>query len=290
MPPFITERDRQAGDERFATLTARRPTLEHVFARAAEAEPRVQIRRGVMVADAGAVGCPAMVQRWQSTEARMRSLVAVVALGASVACAFGGEVAAAPAASRCRLHGQTLVQNKQMRIVRHRLDGGAAQLEGCVFRVGRIRKLGYSQRASTTTETARLEHVAATYAAVRTTYSSQYGDGEALTVIDVATGHRYTVFAWRDPIESPLTEHPSVKTSFLNAHGQVAAAVVTMARDANGTETATRVQIVGYGARGKRLVLDSGTPEEISASSLRLSGATASWSHAGQRQTRDLPA
>jgi 2-polyprenyl-6-methoxyphenol hydroxylase-like FAD-dependent oxidoreductase len=50
MPPFITDRGDRAGDERFVTLTARRPTLEHVFARAAEAEPRVQIRRGVTVA------------------------------------------------------------------------------------------------------------------------------------------------------------------------------------------------------------------------------------------------
>jgi hypothetical protein len=42
-----------------------------------------------------------------------------------------------------------------------------------------------------------------------------------------------------------------VAVAVVGAHGQVAAAVVTVARDANGTETPTRVQIVGYGAHGR---------------------------------------
>src|SRR3954451_10680039 len=49
MPPTVTDRAPQPGDERFATITARRPTLEWVFARAAAAEPGVDIRRGVAV-------------------------------------------------------------------------------------------------------------------------------------------------------------------------------------------------------------------------------------------------
>ena len=49
MPPWIADRRRRPGDERFATLTARRPTLEHAFARAADAEPHVDVRRGVGV-------------------------------------------------------------------------------------------------------------------------------------------------------------------------------------------------------------------------------------------------
>jgi 2-polyprenyl-6-methoxyphenol hydroxylase-like FAD-dependent oxidoreductase len=38
------------GDERFVSVTARRPTTEHVFATAAEQEPGVTVRRGVEVA------------------------------------------------------------------------------------------------------------------------------------------------------------------------------------------------------------------------------------------------
>src|SRR4051794_23578332 len=44
----------EAGDERLSTITARRTTLEHVFARAAEAEPRVEVRRGTAVASLAA--------------------------------------------------------------------------------------------------------------------------------------------------------------------------------------------------------------------------------------------
>jgi flavin-dependent dehydrogenase len=49
MPPSITDRAPREGDERFVTVTARRTTLEYVFARAAEAEPGLDVRRGVSV-------------------------------------------------------------------------------------------------------------------------------------------------------------------------------------------------------------------------------------------------
>jgi 2-polyprenyl-6-methoxyphenol hydroxylase-like FAD-dependent oxidoreductase len=47
MPPSLSDTARRAGDERFVTITGRRPTLEHVVARAAEAEPGLEVRRGV---------------------------------------------------------------------------------------------------------------------------------------------------------------------------------------------------------------------------------------------------
>ena len=49
MPPSIADRTPRDGDERFRTLTARRPVLEHVLGRAAQAEPGLEVRRGVQV-------------------------------------------------------------------------------------------------------------------------------------------------------------------------------------------------------------------------------------------------
>ncbi len=49
MPPQIQDRSPRDGDERFATLTARRPVVEQALARAAEAERGLQLRRGVGV-------------------------------------------------------------------------------------------------------------------------------------------------------------------------------------------------------------------------------------------------
>ena len=46
MPPGIADRASQPGDERFATLTGRRATLEHVLATAAEEQPGLIVRRG----------------------------------------------------------------------------------------------------------------------------------------------------------------------------------------------------------------------------------------------------
>jgi 2-polyprenyl-6-methoxyphenol hydroxylase-like FAD-dependent oxidoreductase len=49
LPPSITDRAARPDDERFITLTARRPPLERVFAGAADVEPRVEVRRGTGV-------------------------------------------------------------------------------------------------------------------------------------------------------------------------------------------------------------------------------------------------
>lgn len=51
LPPSITDRAPRPGDERFVTLTARRPLIEHVLAQAAEREPRLDLRRGVSVSE-----------------------------------------------------------------------------------------------------------------------------------------------------------------------------------------------------------------------------------------------
>jgi 2-polyprenyl-6-methoxyphenol hydroxylase-like FAD-dependent oxidoreductase len=48
-PPSLPKLERRADDDRFVTLTARRATLEQVVARAAAAEPRMEVRRGVAV-------------------------------------------------------------------------------------------------------------------------------------------------------------------------------------------------------------------------------------------------
>jgi 2-polyprenyl-6-methoxyphenol hydroxylase-like FAD-dependent oxidoreductase len=49
MPPLITDRTPRDGDERFQTVTARRPVLEQVQGHAADAEPGLEIHRGVSV-------------------------------------------------------------------------------------------------------------------------------------------------------------------------------------------------------------------------------------------------
>jgi 2-polyprenyl-6-methoxyphenol hydroxylase-like FAD-dependent oxidoreductase len=49
MPPQIQDRSPRHGDEQFTTLTARRPVIEQVLARAAEVERGLQLRRGVGV-------------------------------------------------------------------------------------------------------------------------------------------------------------------------------------------------------------------------------------------------
>jgi hypothetical protein len=49
MPPSIGDRDARPGDERFTTLTARRPMLEQVLGQAARSQLGLEVRRGVTV-------------------------------------------------------------------------------------------------------------------------------------------------------------------------------------------------------------------------------------------------
>jgi len=49
IPPAITDRAPRPGDDRFTTLTARRPVLEQAFGQCAQATPGLDIRRGVRV-------------------------------------------------------------------------------------------------------------------------------------------------------------------------------------------------------------------------------------------------
>jgi 2-polyprenyl-6-methoxyphenol hydroxylase-like FAD-dependent oxidoreductase len=46
LPPTLPDQDRRAGDERFATVTARRPVMEQVLGAVAELEPGLDVRRG----------------------------------------------------------------------------------------------------------------------------------------------------------------------------------------------------------------------------------------------------
>ena len=49
MPPTIADRAPRVGDERFVTITARRPVLEQVLARSAQEQTGVEVRRGLTV-------------------------------------------------------------------------------------------------------------------------------------------------------------------------------------------------------------------------------------------------
>jgi 2-polyprenyl-6-methoxyphenol hydroxylase-like FAD-dependent oxidoreductase len=50
LPPTLEDRGRRPGDERFATVTARRPVMEQVLGAVAEREPALEVRRGVTAA------------------------------------------------------------------------------------------------------------------------------------------------------------------------------------------------------------------------------------------------
>jgi 2-polyprenyl-6-methoxyphenol hydroxylase-like FAD-dependent oxidoreductase len=83
MAPTVADRSRRPGDERFETLTARRPVLEAAFAQVAVETPGVEVIRGrgisALVASAGRV--PHVTGVVLSTGQQMRADLVVDAMG-----------------------------------------------------------------------------------------------------------------------------------------------------------------------------------------------------------------
>jgi 2-polyprenyl-6-methoxyphenol hydroxylase-like FAD-dependent oxidoreductase len=87
MPPTITDREPRPGDERYVTVTARRPVLEHVLARAAESQRGLDLRRGVavdgLVADGAGGAVPRVTGVHTATGERIDGDLVVDAMGRS---------------------------------------------------------------------------------------------------------------------------------------------------------------------------------------------------------------
>src|SRR5215218_3239872 len=80
MPPGIADHAPRPGDERFASLHVRRPVLEQVVARAAEAQPGLTVRRGTGVAAVLAEGGRVTGVRTEAGE-ELRADLVVDAMG-----------------------------------------------------------------------------------------------------------------------------------------------------------------------------------------------------------------
>jgi 2-polyprenyl-6-methoxyphenol hydroxylase-like FAD-dependent oxidoreductase len=83
MPPSIEDRAPRPGDDRIATITARRTTLEQVFARAAEEQDGVEVRRGCAAArlDGHQNGALHVTGVWTDTGERLTADLVVDAMG-----------------------------------------------------------------------------------------------------------------------------------------------------------------------------------------------------------------
>ena len=196
-------------------------------------------------------------------------------------------IAQADAARRtktCRsLRGRDLAPARRVRLVRRKTADGT-DLLGCVLPRGRVHRIASSQDLFTTVYGYELRQVAGAIALVAYSYGSQYGESSSTSVWNLRTGRSYAIATHCSMLGDPGTCRPGDATAvaaFINRRGQAAAAIVPY--------MAQITTIAGFSSRGARSNLDSGPSAELPASSLRLAGSTATWTHSGAERSANLP-
>ncbi|HEX2015389.1 MAG TPA: hypothetical protein VGN69_01755 [Solirubrobacteraceae bacterium] len=226
-------------------------------------------------------------------------LVAITLLLA--ACASTG----AAAQKRCdHLRGTRVLQTAQIKVVTKHIHtifkAGNTQLVGkqylaCVRPRGRVLKLAQSYREYSYPGKVRgqtaldgglvfLHQSAGVFLEVQTHSGNLTGDFEdnAFRVVNVRTGFSYVYSRTRS--DSKTKRPPRPARVLLNDRGQLAGVYVNTDRNGPSTYSDPRpghAEIVVFNAHGTRRILDTAPSAQIPSASLRLSGSTVSWSHAG---------
>jgi hypothetical protein len=205
--------------------------------------------------------------------------------GTVLALASGLPAAPAPAAVRSacqRLAGHDLAPARSVKLVQRR-RGDATELVACSLPHGRVRQVASgSSSGSLFSEQVRLLQVAGAYAALTTTFGDQYASGDRTFVVNLRTGKARTIASSQQDVGgSPQPGATQAVATIVTAGGRGAAAVTEIAGGG--------VQILAFGPHGAPVTLDAGSPADVPATSLALTGATVAWTHAGAPRTAPLP-
>jgi len=168
-----------------------------------------------------------------------------------------------------------------VKLVRRRNGDGGTDLVGCVLPGGRPRRLASSHDLETSTAGYTVRQVAGSIVLLGSSSGSQYGSETSVSVVSIRSGRRYLVARSCSRLgQGPCRGNATAPTAFVTARGRAVAALVA--------ETSATTTIAAFSPRGIRTELDFGPSAQLPASSLRLSGTTASWTHSGEVRTATL--
>jgi hypothetical protein len=220
--------------------------------------------------------------------------VAGVLLGISLAVALIPGIAQAKVHRRCVLpRGATVVSTKLLRgVTAENENTQVLYLYACAYARNRVRRLASISTSSDLPPTLRVRRHNGTWLAIEGSFASQYHGYGFTKIADAASGRRFEIFSYDGysnqvpPPRPPSSPPIKLSAYFLTSDGRVVAAFTDFADQAMSQPT--QVRIVAFSSRGVQRQLDSAPPQSLAASSLRLNGSVASWTHDGQTRTGQL--
>ena len=222
------------------------------------------------------------MSRMASATVRALCVASVLVLAAPAA-----STGAKPRRSACqRLRGADLAPARNIKLVEHANIYDGKNLLGCVLPRGALRKVTYSVSSDSASVDYEVRRLVGPVVLLETSDTDPLGGTSQVSVYHLRTGVEYTIASACVEYGAPGEECPNPPTedhldaTVLDRQGRSAIA----ATSGDGTSRS----IASFSSTGVRSVLDSGTPAEIPASSLKLTGSTVTWTHAGQPRSAEL--
>jgi hypothetical protein len=180
-----------------------------------------------------------------------------------------------------RLKGHDFAKAGSLKLVEKRVSGAETDLKGCriggTVHVFAIRLQGGGATADFT-----VHSVADRWALVSARTDSPYGSDARTWVFDIDSGRiLYTVFRWHCDAAATdcAARPPAIARGIVDRIGKSVFAF------SDGSD----VTITGYGTSGKHREFDSGSADDLPASSLTLGHSVANWMHSGEQRHAQLP-
>lgn len=199
-------------------------------------------------------------------------------LAALVAAILLPATGAAAAPKRCdRTHGTELAHSAVVKVYRVK-SAGSYRFYGCARPRGPVVALTQPFKG----RAVKLVAAKGAYVAFTRTIAGR----DTIAVVDARTGKKRHGLYPPEGIEfdvDPST--PQIGAARVNARGELVVAYVGLG---DGASTDSTVHVYAFDLDDHEQLLDSGTSSKLSATSITLSGKTASWTHGGVRRSAQI--
>jgi len=199
-----------------------------------------------------------------------------VLLMAAITSAGTAASAAAKTPLRCdRLGGKVLKKTAKVKITSAK-TGSKQIISACALPKGPVHAI-----AALSGESVKVGAVAGTWFSYTTSKSGQDSSGSTSYAANAAKGGGYKIFSY-DPTPASTGETAGMGRYILDSRGRTAS-VSTEPVEGKAGEVTLSTYVSAFAPDGTQLVIDEGSPADISADSLTFISGNIGWVHSGEQ-------